>query len=356
MLDENLQEMEIEDPREGDDEIGGPIRYMITSYGADIPVDGFVDRLNRKDIFVPDFQRQFVWTLPQASRFIESILLGLPVPGVFLFKETDKRLMIVDGQQRLLTLQSFFKGVFGDKQFKLIGVSDEFHQKTYETLSPDDQRGLNDFMLHATIFQQNEPSEDRSSVYEVFERLNTGGTALSPQEIRACVSRGNMNQLLSELAENQYWRDLYRAKRNRKKDEEIILRFFSLYFQLDKYKPPLRRFLDDFMEKHKELEQRQRDRFHQIFEKTVETVATILSPKALRPERAFNVAVADAVLVGIAYRLNKGPISDQDALQAAHEDLSNKLREEGHHKGGATDKERVNTRIRYAREAYERVQ
>ena len=352
MLDDNLQEMEIEDPREGDDEIGGPIRYMITSYGADIPVDGLVRRLDREDIFVPDFQRQFVWTLSQASRFVESLLLGLPVPGVFLFKEPDQKLMVVDGQQRLLTLQSFFKGVFGDRQFKLIGVSDEFHQKTYETLALEDQRRLDDSILHATIFQQNEPSEDRSSVYEVFERLNTGGTALSPQEIRACVSRGKMNQLLTELAENHHWRELYRAKQSRKKDEEIILRFFSLYFQLDEYKPPLRRFLDDFMEKYKDLDQHQQDTFHQIFGKTVETVATILSPKALRPERAFNVAVADAVLVGLAHRLDKGPISDHDALRAAHDRLSKKLRDEGHHKGGATDKDRMNTRIQYACEEY----
>ncbi len=105
----------IEDPTEGDDELGYPIRYTITSYGSDMPIDGLVDRLKREDIFVPEFQRNFVWTIVQASRFIESLLLGLPVPGVFLFKEPEtNKLMVVDGQQRLLTPHSFYKGVFGD--------------------------------------------------------------------------------------------------------------------------------------------------------------------------------------------------------------------------------------------------
>ncbi len=187
------------------DEIGAPIRYMVTSYGADMPVDGLVKRLDREDIFVPEFQRNFVWTLVQARlrTFVESwkLLLGeLPVPGIFLFKEPDtQKLMIVDGQQRLLTLFSAStRGIFDDKSFRLTGVSDEFNQKNYEALAHEDQRRLDDSILHATIFQQSEPSDDRSSIYQVFERLNTGGTPLHSQEIRACVYRGNLNRLLSQ--------------------------------------------------------------------------------------------------------------------------------------------------------------
>ena len=353
MPDEHIPEVEIDDPIGDDDEIGNPIRYMITSYGADMPVDGLVKRLDKDDIFVPDFQRNFVWTFAQASRFIESLLLGLPVPGIFLFKEPDtQKLTVVDGQQRLKTLQSFYKGVFGDKRFNLTSVSDELKQKTYEALDTEDRRRLDDSILHATIFQQSEPSDDRGSIYEVFERLNTGGTPLRSQEIRACVYRGRLNELLSELAQNQHWRQLYVGRNSRKKDEEIILRFFALYYSLDKYERPMKRFLNEFMDVRRQLDQPQEDEFRRIFERTVETAATILTRTALRPERALNVSVADAVLVGLARRLERGEISDHIALKRAHERLLKRFKDEALHTVGTTTKDRVNRRIQYAHEAY----
>ena len=360
MPDERIQMVEdtvIEDPVEGDDELGQPLRYTISSYGADMPIDGLVNRLQREDIFVPPFQRNFVWTIVQASRFIESLLLGLPVPGIFLFKEPEtQKLMVVDGQQRLLTLHSFYKGVFSEKAFRLTGVADEFSGKTYEALSPEAQRYLNDSILHATIFQQIEPGNDRSSVYSVFERLNTGGTPLSQQEIRACVYRGKLADLLSELAANSHWRDLYGAMSARKKDEEIILRFFSLYFCLENYKRPMKKFLNDFMEDYRQPNEQKIREFRETFERTVEVAATILTPKALRPERTLNVSVTDAVLVGLAHRLRGGPVSDSESLRAAHGRLLEQLRDEALYTEDTTDKERVNKRIDYACQAYGAIQ
>src|SRR5207247_11456077 len=100
-------------PKEGDEEEVIPFRYSISSYGADYPVDGLVQRLRAGSIFVPSFQRGFVWTLPQASQFVESLLLGLPVPGIFLSKEEKtQKLLVIDGQQRLKTLQFFYDGLW----------------------------------------------------------------------------------------------------------------------------------------------------------------------------------------------------------------------------------------------------
>ena len=356
MSDTRFREEEIEDPIDDDDQISPSLRYMITSYGADMPVDGIVKRLERDDIFIPSFQRNFVWTLAQASRFIESLLLGLPVPGIFLFEEPDTKKMIVDGQQRLLTLQQFYTGLFGNTKFMLTGVSHELNRKTYETLAYADQRRLDDSILHATIFQQSEPSNDRSSVYQVFERLNTGGTPLNPQEIRACVYRGNLNQLLSELARNTHWRALYGGNTTRKKDEEIILRFFALYYRLDTYARPMKQFLNTFMGDHCNLEQTQEDEFRRVFERTVQTAATVLTAKALRPERALNVSVVDATLVGLAHRLDAGAVSDANALKSVHAELLRRLKEESLYRVGTTDPERVRLRIEYARKAYGSVQ
>src|SRR5258708_20925159 len=98
------------------DDVVAQDRYDITSFGADYDVEGLVRRLQRGDIWIPDFQRGYVWTQLMASRFIESLLLGLPVPGVFFARETEtNRLMVIDGQQRLKTLQFFYEGYFDPK-------------------------------------------------------------------------------------------------------------------------------------------------------------------------------------------------------------------------------------------------
>ena len=351
-----VREIEIEDRQDGDDEIEEAIRYSISSYGADMPVDGIIARLKREEIFIPPFQRKFVWTHTQASKFIESLLLGLPVPGIFLFREPETRkLMVVDGQQRLRTLQYFEEGLLGKREFRLIGVSTEFSEKTYKKLTDQARIDFNDSILHATIFQQDEPSDDRSSIYSVFERLNTGGTALQPQEIRNCIYRGKLNDLLAELADIPHWQKLYGASRNRKKDEEIILRFLALYYSLETYERPMKRFLNNFMENYQHPDENRCDEFRRRFEDTVKVVADVITPKALRPGRALNVSVADAVLVGLAHRLENGPIRDHDGLKAAHDELLKDMRDEELYTSGTTDKERVNRRIELARTKYSAV-
>src|SRR5579862_5075480 len=101
-----------------------PLHYGITSYGADFLVDGLVKRMENGDIVVPTFdpdvsdtelgmvgfQRDFVWSKPQSDRFIESLLLGFPVPGIFLVQGSEGVLLVLDGQQRLRTLHAFYKG------------------------------------------------------------------------------------------------------------------------------------------------------------------------------------------------------------------------------------------------------
>ncbi len=141
-----------------------PANFSIISYGADYPVDGLVKRIEQKDIVVPlfraepetgqttvGFQREFVWKRIQADRFIESLLLGLPVPGIFLVKEPNGKHLVLDGQQRLGTLESFYKGVFLGKEFSLENVQPQWKGKTYRTLDADDRRRLDDSIIHATV-------------------------------------------------------------------------------------------------------------------------------------------------------------------------------------------------------------
>lgn len=120
-----------------------PFKYDISAQGGNFDVDGLVRRLRRGDIEIPAFQRDYVWTKNQADRFIESLLLGLPVPGIFLFREPDhERLLVLDGLQRLKTLQFFYDGILRDKKFMLQEVQKRFQNKGYTDLEEDDSSAL----------------------------------------------------------------------------------------------------------------------------------------------------------------------------------------------------------------------
>ena len=108
----NDVEAEVIDESEKDDqEI--PYKYSITAYGADYPVESIVNKLEKESIKIPPFQRDYIWTHAEASRFVESLLLGLPVPGVFLSRDEEtQNLLVIDGQQRLRSLQYFYDGIF----------------------------------------------------------------------------------------------------------------------------------------------------------------------------------------------------------------------------------------------------
>ncbi len=317
-----IAKREIEDNL-GDEEVI-TFKYSITSYGADYPIDGLVRRISDESIKVPIFQRGFVWTYGQACSFIESLLLGLPVPGIFLSRERDtQKLLVVDGQQRLRTLQYFYEGLFvpSKREFTLRNVQTQFEGKTYKSLLSEDRRRLDDSILHATVVRQDEPSDDESSIYLLFERLNTGGTQLQPQEIRACIYVGEFNELLAELNENPSWRNIFGQRNKRRRDQELILRFLSLYFYGEHYSRPMKEFLNIYMGKNRRLKLNAAPQIEDVFVSTIQAIDSFLGPKAFRPVRALNAAILDSVMVGVARRLERGPISDGDALRSSYDCL-----------------------------------
>lgn len=309
-------------------------RYSISAYGADFPVDAIVKRMSNGDIAVPTFgnddefddirgfQRRYIWTKAQKDRFIESLLLGLPVPGIFLVESPDGRLLVLDGQQRLRTLETFCHRNPGGRVFVLNKVDHRFHGKTYDTLDLLDRRRFDNSIIHATIVRQDEPSDDQSSIYMIFERLNTGGTSLQPQEIRVALHGGSFVTFLSELNDLPQWRDIYGAKSIRLKDQELILRFFALLYRVREYQRPMKEFMNQYLSRNKNISQESQIDMRIIFESTITTICQAFDPKPFRFPRAINVAIMDAVLVGIATRIQeKGPINDSIALKTAYETL-----------------------------------
>jgi len=294
------------------EEIEATVIYDISSYGADYDVDGLVKRLRRGDIFIPPFQRDYVWNQAEASRLVESLLLGLPVPGVFLAKESESnRLSVIDGQQRLKSLLFFYDGYFNTKKgdtrrrvFKLKNVQKQFEDKTYEDLDEEYRIKLDDSIIHATIIKQESPDNDNTSIYHVFERLNTGGRKLTPQEIRTAIYIGKLNELIAELNDHNSWRELFGKKNNRLKDQEMILRFFSMYKSLESYTKPLKEFLNKYNCKHKNPNAEELDELAVVFKKTTDIILEKFGKTAFKPERVFNAAAFEVLMVGIANRLD----------------------------------------------------
>jgi hypothetical protein len=328
--------------------------FSISSYGADYTVDGLVKRMKSGAFYVPPFQRSYVWNQRQASRFIESLLMGLPVPGLFVFKESESaRHLIVDGQQRLKTLQFFYDGTFRERKFRLLDVNKTWAGKTYDELVEDDRIRLDDAIIHTTIFKQDQPQDDKTSIYEVFERINTGGVKLSAQEIRACVSSGALVDLLRLLNEVDAWREIYGPKSERLKDEELILRFLALATDRKNYKRPMRRFLNRFSDDNANLGKVDKMRLQNLFISAIQLINAALGKQAFRPERQLNAAVYDAVMVGVANRIaSKSSPPDLKKIQTSYDALLKSEDFRSSYMRSTADGEQVSKRIDLAIKAF----
>lgn len=228
------------------------IRYDITSYPADMTLKVYFDKWRDKQLVPPDFQRNFIWDIVQASRLIESFLIGIPVPGVFLYKEQrTNRLLVIDGHQRIQSIIRYFSGKFDDRVFRLKGVMNNWNGKTYDELDVKDKYQLQDAILRATVVQQQHP-DDHSSIYHIFERLNTGGVKLSPMEIRKCVFEGGLFRRMEELNRNRSWRRILgqNVVDKRLRDVEMVLRVLALSNDWMAYEKPMKRYLNRFINDH----------------------------------------------------------------------------------------------------------
>jgi hypothetical protein len=337
LLDDPINE-QLLDEEDGTEE---DLRYEIASYGADYDVDGLVRRLQKGDVKVPEFQRGYVWPIKQASRFIESLLLGLPVPGIFLSTEfSTNKLLVIDGQQRLATLRSFYDGIFPltKREFSLVDVQSSFEGKTYKTLSEDDRRTLDNAIIHATVIKQTNPKDGGSSIYKIFERLNSSGMLLSPQEIRTAIYAGPLAEVSATLRNLGTSLCFERAglQSRRKSNQcnaalaaegmlrtcaEFPLRFFALFIDGKSYRKPMKSFLNEFMDTHRNLPVQERESLSRIFQRCTDTISELLGLKAFKPSGSFNAALFDSIMVGLAYRLQAGPITDGPALQESIERL-----------------------------------
>lgn len=246
----------------------------IDSKEFQLPVRDIWNKFLDEDLVVdPDFQRHFVWDRRRSSRYIESLLLRIPTPPVFVSEEQDGRWIVVDGHQRLGTLFRFMAPLVTGRgrrkppagtalaplRLAEMEVMPELNDKTIDALSLDARMKLWETNIRVVLIPKT-AHEDMK--YVLFARLNLGSVNLNAQELRNCIYRGPYNKLIEELSQSNDFRRLWPQKEadtRRMKDRERVLRFFALLHRRDRYASPIKSFLDAEM-----LENRDRSDDHTL--------------------------------------------------------------------------------------------
>lgn len=294
------------------------VTYEIAAYPADYTLSVIEQMWAQGDIVVPAFQRKFVWSIEQSSLLIESLLMGLPVPQAFFFVEADSKNLVIDGLQRIMSIVYFFSGYFGEESyqgkktvFRLTGLSKKspYAGKTFDGLSDSEKRKLKNSVLRVINVRQLGPKDDDTSAYHIFERLNTGGTPLTAQEIRHCVFHGPLVELLSRLNQDTNWRRVLgkRTFDKHQKDTELLLRILSFTTRADKYEKPMKEFLNKTMSHFQAADAPEIVRFADTFPSVCADLISKVGDRPFNPRGRVNASALDSVM---SVLLKRGSVPD----------------------------------------------
>lgn len=360
------------DGEENEEDDGGQIdEYDITATPNDFNLLTLTSFVESGAVKIPGFQRNYVWDKARASKLIESLIIGIPVPQLFLYEEGKNKFLVIDGQQRLMTIYYFFKQRFPKKErrtdlrqiFEKHGrVPDEVLQddKYFEKFNlylPSISQGnkskfsslnystLGDFKtqfdlrpLRNIVIRQNSPADDDSAIYEVFNRLNTGGVNLRPQEIRTSMYHSNFYDTLYSLNSHTEWRRLLRRPQPdlHMKDIEILLRAFAFAMDGSEYTPSLVRFLNRFSKKARSFTEGRNSYLQSLFDSFLAAAVSLPSNAFVNPRNdRFNVVLFENVFYAVCKkavqeeRILNGLIDPRSVASLASDDAFIKASLEG---------------------------
>lgn len=278
-----------------------PADRTIHTQGYDLSLNTLQEQWSDRTLVIPDFQREYVWDNAKASRLIESLLLNIPIPPLFLSETDDAKYEVVDGHQRVFSIIRFL-----DNQFSLSGlrIQQELIGRRFYQLPEREQRFLRTRVIRAIIISADSAPTMK---FEVFERLNTGGLALNAQEVRNAIYRGSLSERMRQLESDPDFRLCLGTKNPRRRmvDRELVLRFFALSDRYETYKPPLLRFLNDYMRDNRDASEAWLEARSKRFSRTATLLAAVMGSAAYRVldedgiplEKNINRAVFDAQML-----------------------------------------------------------
>ncbi|MBN9901367.1 DUF262 domain-containing protein [Bacillus thuringiensis] len=212
----------------------------------------------------PDFQREDVWKSKQKSELIESVLMGIPLPVFYLNESKEGKLIVVDGRQRLTTFFSYLNNEFRLQNLRILK---DLNYCKFDDLEPKFQADLEDFQIIAQVIKP--PTPDRIK-FDIFDRVNRGGTALNNQEMRNALYQGKATQLLKNIAESEEFKEATQNSINsyRMKDKYLILRAIAfnswnkdILLDANNKKIQYKNDIDEFLGKTMEYLNRRTDEF-----------------------------------------------------------------------------------------------
>ncbi|MCX5720492.1 MAG: DUF262 domain-containing protein [Nitrospirae bacterium] len=331
------EELEFDSPLEEEvDAIGTPSekRRIYTELG-DPEIESLHGKFKRDKLIVqPDFQRQFVWDSTKASRLIESALLGIPIPVIYISQQPDNKEYVIDGQQRLTSFFSFIDGKFPDgTDFKLTGlkVFRELNGKRYGALDDSLQDVIRYFKVRTITFKK---ESDEELKFEIFERLNTGSVSLNDQELRNCIYRGRFNVLLKELSRDADFMFLLGLAKpdKRMKDMELVLRFAAFHHATYlNYKSPMKNFLNVEAGKYREIGQDEENQLRSAFKNACHIIRSMFGKTAFKrfhkgseknpgghwEPKKFNASLYDILMYTFAREDKNVVFQNLDAIREA---------------------------------------
>lgn len=318
----------------------------VISFVGNFSLLEYASKLKSEIIVRPNFQRRSVWSPRQKSKLIESFLASYPVPPVILYKEKGKeQYLIIDGYQRISTIYEFI-----NDKFRLRIKNDKCRNKLYSKLPKDAKDKLDNSFLNCTIVREISPeSKSKKFLYNLFERLNTGGKSLNAMETRRAISYGSLIQELEELNLYQSWRDILgkQIPDNRFLDIELLLRLFVFYkkYDITNYSlvgySNMRLYLDEYISENTNTNLNE---FVNIFKKSCDLIIENLgkTPFHFRGTRP-NYIILDSIM-GAILILN-GNVNN---LKEKFDNISSKHREYYENKSGTLSKSRVEERLKFA--------
>ena len=321
---------------EDDEEVDLSGKRKIDFSPKDSDIDGLHRQYEKRRLLIqPNYQRKYVWDQKKASLLIESILMNIPIPIVYLAATPDDKINVIDGQQRLTSIFSFIEGKFPDgREFKLTGTSvfPELKKKGFADLDETTQNKILDYSIRTITFSVD---SDPDLQYEIFTRLNTGSVSLNTQELRNCVYRGEFNEFIKELAADKEFLALLGLNEPHKRmaDVELVLRFISFYEKTYmNYKSPIKKFLNDTMRDNASISAEKKKRIRDAFKNAVTNLTSLLGENSFRrykfngkegvwEKSRINVALYDILMDSMARYDTTVVMRHLDAIKEAYIDL-----------------------------------
>lgn len=210
----------------------------------DFPIEVLIKQFRDEEFYIPDYQREFIWKPPQKSRFIESAILGLPIPMMFFAEMDDGKLEIVDGAQRMQTLESFVSNDFPLGELEELPLLRGFR---FADLPVSQQRKLLLRPLRVVILEERTTARIR---HEIFDRINTSGVRAKPSEIRRGAFAGPLMDFIEECATDSTFLNLCPISPGliaRREPQELVIRFFAYMDRYRTFKHDVEKFLNSYV-------------------------------------------------------------------------------------------------------------